>query len=325
MRPVRILAAAVIGAAVVVAGPAAAQSPQPFPSKPIRFIVPFGAGSATDQLARLLGEQISAVVKEPVVVENRAGANGIIGADAVAKAPADGYTVMIGTNTTNAANSALYRKLPYDQQKDFAPVALIGTVALVAAVTPSLPVNSMAELTALAKKQPGKLNFGYGSASSRMGVEYYKALAGADITGVPYKSNPPAVTDLIGGQINLMIADMPALLPHVKAGKLRGLAVTTPKRTKAAPDLPTMQEAGVTGYEFFAWFAAYVPAKTPDDVVKRLNELFVAATRTDRLRGFFETFGGDIAPSTPAELAKFTEAETAKWARLVKQSGVEPE
>jgi tripartite-type tricarboxylate transporter receptor subunit TctC len=323
MRPVRIAAClAACAAALVVATPAGAQG---FPTKPIRFIVPFGAGSATDQLARLLGEQISTLTKEPVVVENRAGANGILGADAVAKAPADGYTVMIGTNTTNAANVALFKKLPYDQARDFAPVALIGTVALVAAVTPSLPVNSMADLTALAKKQPGKLNFGFGSASSRMGVEYYKALAGVDITAVPYKSNPPAVTDLIGGQINLMIADMPALLPHVKAGKLRGLAVTTPKRTKAAPDLPTMHEAGVTGYEFFAWFAAYVPAKTPDDVVKRLNELFVTATRTERLRSFFETFGGDIAPSTPAELAKFTAEETGKWARLVKQSGVEPE
>jgi len=321
--PARRVAVTLLAAcATAAAGVVQAQS---FPSKPVRFIVPFGAGSATDQLGRLLAENIAEAAKQPVIVENKAGANGILGADAVAKSPADGYTVMIGTNTTNAANVSLFKKLPYDQAKDFAPVALVGTVALVAAVNPGVPANSIAELTALAKKQPGKLTFGFGSASSRMGVELYKALAGVDILAVPYKSNPPAVADLMGGQINLMIADMPALMPQARAGKLRGLAVTTPKRTKAAPDLPTMMEAGVAGYEFFAWFAAYVPARTLDDVVRRLNELFVAAARSEKLRQFFETFGGDIAPSTPAELARFTDAETAKWARLVKQSGVEPE
>jgi tripartite-type tricarboxylate transporter receptor subunit TctC len=298
---------------------------QSYPAKPIRFIVPFGAGSATDQLTRLLGEAVSASLGQPVVVENRAGANGILGADAVAKAPPDGYTLLMGTNTTNAANASLFKKLPHDPARDFAPISLVGTVALVAVVNMNVPARSMAELTALAKKEPGKLSFGAGSASSRMAVELYKAIAGADIVYVPYKSNPPAVTDLMGGQIQLMIADMPALLPNVKAGKLRALAVTTPKRSKAIPELPTMMEAGVTGYEFFAWFGAYAPAKTPPEIVARLNETFHAAIRGEKIRAFFEMNGGDIAPSTPAELGRFSEAETAKWARLVKQSGVEPE
>ena len=229
--------------------PAGAAHAQAFPAKPVRFIVPFAAGSATDSVARLVGAFVTESTGQSVLVENRAGASGMIGAEAAARAPADGYTLLIGTNTTNAANASLFKVLPYNQQKDFAPVSLIGTAGLIAAVHPSLPVKSIAELTALAKRNPGKLNFGEGSASSRASVEMYKEMAGIDFLRVPYKSNPQAVTDLVSGQVVLMIADMVTLLPQVKAGKLRPLAVSTSRRLAILPDLPTMSEAGVKGYD----------------------------------------------------------------------------
>lgn len=303
-------------------GPVQAQA---FPAKPVRFIVPFAAGSATDSVARLVGAHMTENTGQPVLVENRAGASGMIGAEAAARAPADGHTLLIGTNTTNAANASLFKSLPYNQQKDFAPVSLIGTAGLVATVHPSLPVKSIAELTALAKKNPGKLAFGEGSSSSRASVEMYKEMAGIDFLRVPYKSNPQAVTDLISGQVVLMIADMVTLLPQVKAGKLRALAVSTPKRLAILPDLPTMSEAGVKGYELTVWFAGFVPTGSPADAVKRLNEVFVAATKTARLQEFFVNFGGAAQSSTPDELARFVASETAKWARIVKNAGIVPE
>jgi tripartite-type tricarboxylate transporter receptor subunit TctC len=298
---------------------------QSFPVKPIRFVVPFTAGSATDSVARLVGAHITDATGQTVLVENRAGASGIIGAEFAAKAPADGYTLLIGTNTTNAANSSLFKTLPYNPLKDFAPVSLIGTAGLIAAVHPSLPVKTIAELTALAKKNPGKLAFGEGSASSRASVEMYKQMAGIDFLRVPYKSNPQAVTDLVAGQVSLMIADMVTLLPQVKAGKLRALAVSTRSRLAILPELPTMSEAGVKGYELTVWFAGFVPTGSPPDAVKRLNELFVGATKTAKLQEFFVNFGGAVQSSTPDELGKFIVSETDKWARIVKSAGIVPE
>ena len=298
---------------------------QAFPSKPIRFIVPFAAGSATDTVARLIGERITDATKQPVVTDNRPGASGFLAAEAAAMAPADGYAVLISTNTLHAANQSLFKKLPYDPIKDFAPVSLIGTAAMIAVVNPSVPAKSVAELTAASKSQPGKLNFGYGSSSSRASVEMYKQIAGLDIVAVPYKSNPQAVTDLIGGTVNLMIADMTTLLPQVKAGKVRALAVSSAKRVPIVPDLPTMQEVGVKGYDLTVWFAAYAPAGTPPEIIKRLNELFQAALASDRLKEYFVNTGGQVSPSTPGELAKFTVAETEKWALIVKAAKIEPE
>ncbi len=298
---------------------------QAYPAKPVRFIVPFTAGSATDSVARLVGAHVTEATGQTVLVENRAGASGIIGAEAAARAPADGYTMLIGTNTTNAANASLFKVLPYSQQKDFAPVSLIGTAGLIATVHPSLPVKSIAELTALAKKNPGKLGFGEGSASSRASVEMYKEMAGIDFLRVPYKSNPQAVTDLVSGQVVLMIADMVTLLPQVKAGKLRALAVSTPKRLAILPDLPTMSEAGVKGYELTVWFAGFMPSGSPADAIKRMAELFGGATKTAKMQEFFVNFGGATQSSTPDELGRFVASETAKWARIVKSAGIVPE
>jgi tripartite-type tricarboxylate transporter receptor subunit TctC len=308
--------------AAALASPACAQA---FPVKPVRFVVPFTAGSATDNVARLVGQHITEVTGQQVLVENRAGASGIIGAEFVARAPADGYTLLIGTNTTNAANASLFKTLPYHPQKDFAPVSLIGTAGLIAAVHPSLPVKSIAELTALARRHPGKLAFGEGSASARASVEMYKQMAKLDILRVPYKSNPQAVLDLVAGQVSLMIADMVTLLPQVKAGKLRALAVTTRHRLDILPDLPTMDEAGVKGYELTVWFAAFTPAGAPADAIRRLNELIAGATKTAKIREFFVNFGGAAQSSTPEELGRFVVAETEKWARIVRAAGIVPE
>ncbi|MCE2946090.1 MAG: Bug family tripartite tricarboxylate transporter substrate binding protein [bacterium] len=321
-------AAATTALALLPAGlllPAGAAHAQAFPAKPVRFIVPFAAGSATDSVARLVGAFVTESTGQAVLVENRAGASGMIGAEAAARAPADGYTLLIGTNTTNAANASLFKSLPYNQQKDFAPVSLIGTAGLIAAVHPSLPVKSIAELTALAKKNPGKLNFGEGSASSRASVEMYKEMAGIDFLRVPYKSNPQAVTDLVSGQVVLMIADMVTLLPQVKAGKLRALAVSTPKRLAILPDLPTMSEAGVKGYELTVWFAGFVPSGTPAEPIRRMAELINGATKTPKMQEFFVNFGGAAQASTPDELGRFVASETAKWARIVKSAGIVPE
>ena len=314
--------AALLPASLFWAGSVQAQA---YPAKQVRFIVPFTAGSATDSVARLVGAHVTEATGQTVLVENRAGASGIIGAEAAARAPADGYTLLIGTNTTNAANASLFKTLPYSQQKDFAPVSLIGTAGLIATVHPSLPVKSIAELTALAKKNPGKLGFGEGSASSRASVEMYKEMAGIDFLRVPYKSNPQAVTDLVSGQVVLMIADMVTLLPQVKAGKLRALAVSTPKRLAILPDLPTMSEAGVKGYELTVWFAGFMPSGSPADAIKRMAELFGGATKTAKMQEFFVNFGGATQSSTPDELSRFVASETAKWARIVKSAGIVPE
>ena len=314
--------AALLPASLFWAGSVQAQA---YPAKQVRFIVPFTAGSATDSVARLVGAHVTEATGQSVLVENRAGASGIIGAEAAARAPADGYTLLIGTNTTNAANASLFKTLPYSQQKDFAPVSLIGTAGLIATVHPSLPVKSIAELTALAKKNPGKLGFGEGSASSRASVEMYKERAGIDFLRVPYKSNPQAVTDLVSGQVVLMIADMVTLLPQVKAGKLRALAVSTPKRLAILPDLPTMSEAGVKGYELTVWFAGFMPSGSPADAIKRMAELFGGATKTAKMQEFFVNFGGATQSSTPDELGRFVASETAKWARIVKSAGIVPE
>jgi len=318
------LAVARFFAALLMAGGTGALA-QTYPAKPVRFVVPFAAGTATDLVTRLVGAHVTDVTGQAVLVENRVGANGIIGAEFAARAPADGYTLMIGTNTTSAANASLFKTLPYNQQKDFAPVGLIGTAVLIAAVHPSLPVKTIAELTALAKKNPGKLAFGEGSASSRVSVEMYKQMAGIDFLRVPYKSNPQAATDLVAGQVSLMIGDLVVLLPHVRAGRLRALAVSTRERLAILPDLPTMDEAGVKGYELTIWFAGFMPAGSPNEAIRRMNELFVGATKTPKLQEFFKNFGGVAQSSTPDELARFVASETEKWGRIVRAAGIIPE
>lgn len=298
---------------------------QAFPSRPITFVVPFAAGSATDQLARALGQSLTNDTGQPVVVENKAGASGMIAAAAVAKAPADGYTVLITTNTTHAANEHLYKKLSYDPVKDFAPIAALGKGGQVMVVNPASGFKTVADVIAEAKKSPGKLNFGSGSSSSRIAGELFQQMAGVQILHVPYKSNPNAITDLLGGQINMMFADMSTGVPQVKADKLRALGVTASKRAPMLPNVPTIAEAGVAGYEMGYWFAAYAPVGTPPAAVQRLNELMVRATASAQAKGFFESSGSEAFTSTPDGLAKFQAAETRKWGEIIKAAGIQAE
>jgi tripartite-type tricarboxylate transporter receptor subunit TctC len=313
----------VLAAALLAAAPLAALAD--YPEKPITFIVPFAAGSATDQLARALGQAVSADTKHPVIVDDKPGANAFIGAQAAAKAPKDGYTVFITTNTTHAANEHLYKKLPYDPVKDFEPVALLSRGGQILIVNNSLPVNNVQDLVKLAKSKPGKLSFGYGSSSSRIAGEMFKQMTGSYIVSIPYRSNPPAVTDLIGGQIDMMITDMATGLPQVKAGKVKALGVSTLKRTPLAPDVPTVSEAGVKGYDISFWFAAYVPAGTPPAVVSRLHEILAKANASASVAAFYAQNGFEALGGSPDDLRKFQAAESDKWRKIITAAGIEKE
>jgi tripartite-type tricarboxylate transporter receptor subunit TctC len=320
-RRLTLLAATALTAAML---PAAALA-QAFPSRPVTFIVPFAAGSATDQLARALGQSITEQTKQTMVVENKAGASGMMAAQAAARAAPDGYTVLITTNTTHAANGHLYKKLPYDAVKDFAPVTGLGKGGQVLVVNAASPYKTVADLLAAAKKDPAKLSFGSGSSSSRVAGEMLKQLAGIDLLHVPYKSNPLAITDLLGGQIDLMITDTSTGVPQVKAGKLRALGYSTTKRSSQLPEVPTLEEAGVKGYDMGYWFAAYVPAGTPAPIVARLNELLQQGVKSAAAKAFFDTAGSEPWTTTPDELAKFQAAETQKWGKVIKAAGIEAE
>lgn len=310
--------------AVLLAFPALQSNAQTYPAKAITFIVPFAAGSATDQLARALGQSVATDSKQSVVVDNKPGAFGFIAAQQAAKAAPDGYTVLITTNTTHAANEHLYKKLPYDPVKDFAPVTALGKGGQIMVVNPSLPVKSVGEFIAMAKKEPGKLSFGSGSSSSRIAGELLMQMADINLLHIPYKSNPLAVTDLLGGQINMMITDNATGLPQVNAGKLRALGYSGAKRTPLAPDVPTIGEA-VKGYEMGYWFAAYVPANTPAPVVTELNKLMTQATKSAVAAAFYQSTGTEIYTTTPADLGKFQQAESQKWGRIIKAAGITPE
>ena len=298
---------------------------QAYPSKPITFVVPFAAGSATDQLARALGQSVGDQSKQPVIVDNKGGASGMIAAAQVAKAAPDGYTVLITTNTTHAANEHLYKKLSYDPVKDFAPITGLGKGGQVLVVRTDAPYKNVMDLVAAAKKAPGKLSFGSGSSSSRTAGEMFKQLSGTDILHVPYKSNPNAITDLLGGQIDFMITDTSTGVPQVKGGKLKALGVSTTERNPLLPEVPTIAEAGVKGYDMGYWFAAYAPAGTPPAAVAKLRELLAAATQSAGAKNFFDGSGSVAWTTSPEALAKFQADETAKWGKVIKAAGIEPE
>ena len=312
-------------AALTMGSSGASRAEDAYPSRVVKFVVPFAAGSATDTLARVLGEKMSASLGQPVVVDNMPGASGFLAAQNVARAEPDGYTVLIATNTTHAANQSLFKRLPYDPVADFAPVGKLGTITLALVVNPAVPATTVPELIAYAKDHPGEITFGSGSSSSRIAGEMLKSLAGIDLLNVPYKSNPQAITDLLGGQISMVFADTATTLPQAEAGKVKALAVSSPERTRLAPDLPTMREAGVAGYDLTAWFAAFVPAGTPVEVIDRLNAAFVAALADPTATKTLLDAGIEPATSTPAELAAFVGTETEKWASIVKSAGIEPE
>jgi tripartite-type tricarboxylate transporter receptor subunit TctC len=297
-----------------------------FPEKPIRFVVPFAAGTATDQLARALGQAVTLETKQQVIVDNKPGANGFIGASEAARAAPDGYTVFITTNTTHAAAEHLYKKLPYDPVKDFAPITGLGKGGQIMVVNSQSPVTSVKDFIALAKKEPGKISFGSGSSSSRIAGELFQQLAGVQLLHVPYKSNTFAVTDLLGGQIQMMITDTTTGLPHIKSGKLRALGYSAKTRSPLAPEVPTIDEAGVKGYDIGYWFAAYAPAKTPQPIVARLNELLTKAGKSPTANSAFYAMSGvEVFTTSPEEMAKFQLAESKKWGEIINKAGIEKE
>ena len=296
-----------------------------YPDKPMTFVVPFAAGSGTDQLARALGQGVTDDTHQAVVVDNKPGANAFIGAQTAAKAPNDGYTVFISTNTTQAANEHLFKKLPYDPVKDFEPVTLLTQGGLILIVNNALGVNSIQDLVKLAKSRPGKLSLGYGSSSSHVAGELFKQMTGTYIVSIPYRSNPLAVIDVISGQIDMMITDMSTGLPQAKAGKVKALGVSAAKRTALAPELPTISEAGVKGYEMGFWVAAYVPAGTPPSVVHRLNEILGKANKGEAISNFYAQNGYEALTSTPDELRKFQAVESDKWRRVITAAGIDKE
>ncbi|HWK70174.1 MAG TPA: tripartite tricarboxylate transporter substrate binding protein [Burkholderiaceae bacterium] len=297
---------------------------QDYPSKSITFVVPFGPGSATDQLARAIGQGITEQTKQVVVIENKPGASAMIGASEVARAEPDGYKVLITTNTSQSANPHLYKKLNYDPVKDFEPVTLLGTGGQIMVVNPKSPAKTVGDFIKLAKENPEKLSFGSGSSSSRVAGELFQQMADVKLLHVPYKSNPLVITDLLGGQIDMMMADMATGLPQVKADKLRALGVTMAQPSALAPNIPTIASAGVPGYEMGYWFGAYVPANTPSAVVSKLHDLLVNATTRSAAVQFYEQTGTKPMTSTPAELADFQKKETEKWGAIIKKAGIQP-
>jgi tripartite-type tricarboxylate transporter receptor subunit TctC len=317
-----VAAAGLAAAAVALANSAHAQT---YPTRPIRLVVPFAAGSATDTLARVLGQKLAAAEGWNVVIENMAGASGMLAAQNVARAAPDGHTIFVTSNTTHAANQNLFKKLTYDPVGDFEPVGKLGTITLALAVHPSVPASNTKELIAYGKANPGKLSFGSGSSSSRIAGEMLKTLADFDMLHVPYKSNPMAVTDLLGGQISLVFADISTTLPQIRAGKVKGFGVSSAQRSPLAPDLPTMVEEGVPGYELTAWFAAFVPAKTPKPIVDKLNAAMNAALADKAVQDALLAAGIEPLTSTPDELRAFVVSETKKWADIVKAARIEPE
>ncbi len=307
----------------LLATPAAMAQVSDYPNKPIRFVVSFPAGSATDQAARLVAQQMTRATGQGIVIDNRGGANGFIASEAVAKATPDGYTVLVTTGTTHAANPALFKKLPYDPVKEFAPVTPLSNNAFVLVVAPSFPAGNVADLAKLAKANPGKYSFASGNAPSRIGGEMFKMMAGVDLLHVPYKGAPQALTDILGGQVSMMWTDLRTGMPLVQGGKLKALAVTGHKRLALTPAVLTMIEQGYADYVLANWVGVYLPAATPTDIVNKLNALVHAAVKAD-LAGH-ESTGGEVQLMSPADFAKLQAADTAMWARVTRAAGMLPE
>ena len=309
-------------AALLVLGASVALA-QNYPTRPIRLVVPFPPGGTTDILAREAGARLSVSLGQPVVIDNRPGAAGNIGADLVAKSAPDGYTLLMGTVGTHAINPSLYTKMPYDHVKDFAPVILVAGVPNVLEVTPSLPVNSVADLIMLARDKPGQINFASsGSGTSiHLSGELFKAMAGVDMTHVPYKGSAPALTDLIGGQVQVMFDNLPSSLAQIKAGKLRAIAVTSAQRAAALPNVPTIAESGLPGFEASSWFGILAPAGTPVAVIARINADVNHWLQTGEAKEKLLAQGAVAAGGTPEQFAAHIRTETEKWAKVVKVSG----
>jgi tripartite-type tricarboxylate transporter receptor subunit TctC len=319
--------ASVLRGLFLLAAAATVQAQPAYPARPIRFIVPYTPGGLGDSFARAVGEELAKRMGQPVVIDNRPGASQAIGAEATAKAPPDGHTIFMGTQSGLVINTIARKSLPYDPVRDLAPVTMLFTTPLYLVVHPSVPAHSVKELIALARARPGKLTFasiGNGS-SQHLAGEMLRARAKVDILHVPYKGSSPAMADLLGGQVDMMFEGGVSSLPHVRSGKLRALATTGRKRADAMPELPTMAESGVTDFEFTVWFALIVPAATPRPIIERLNREVGEVLRTRELKDKFAPAGIDIAPSTPEELGERIRADLPYYGKLMREAGIQPE
>lgn len=294
-----------------------------YPDKPIRIVVPYPPGGPTDILARTLGEKMSAALRQPILIDNRAGAGGAIGSELVAKAPPDGLTLVWGTTGSHAINPSLYPKLAYDPLKDFAGITLVAQGTNVLVVHPSLPARSVRELIALARAQPGRLNFSSAGngATSHLAGEMFRLHSGASITHVPFKGASPAITALLSGEVEMAILDIPALLPHIRSGRMRALGVASLKRSAVLPSVPTLHESGLTGFDASSWHALLAPARTPKEIVTRLHAEVRAALSDPTVAERLAAHGVVPIGNTPDEFAAFLRNEIARWAKVVKQSG----
>ena len=315
-----IASAVVLGAGLLGGTSALAQA---YPTKPVTIIVPFAAGGTTDILARIIGQALTAELGQSVVVDNRAGAGGNIGGQAAAKATPDGHTLFMGTVGTHAINASLYKKMPFDPVKDFAPLTRVANVPNLLVANPAQPYKSVKDLIAYAKANPGKVNFGSsGNGSSiHLSGELFKSLAKVDMQHVPYKGSAPAVTDLLGNQIDIMFDNMPSAIQHVRSGSLVPLAVTTAKRSPELPNVPTIAEAGVPGYEATSWFGMFAPAGTPAPVLAKLNAAIVKVLAQPDVKKKINEQGAEVYSETPEQFAAFIQAESVKWGKVVKESG----
>ena len=318
-RTVALLALSIIS--LVCAWPAAAQ--ENYPTKPIRMVL--CCIGAMEAVARATAEAMSHELGQPVVVDPRPGAAGGIGADIVAKSKGDGYTILVGTNATHGANQSLYTTLPYDYVRDFVPIGGIAAGAMVLVVAANSPMKSVADITARAKAEPGKFNYAWAGTTPRIAMELYGQLADIRMADIPYKTNPQATTDLIGGQFDAMFADLNSTAPLIKAGRLRGLAVTGVKRAAVLPDVPTMREAGVPGYDLTWWFGMWAPAGTPKAIVNRLNAALTTAITSRKLAELLVNTGADAMPMQPDALMNFQLAEHGKWAAIIFRAGIKPQ
>lgn len=313
-------AVALILALSLATGGALAQS---WPSRPVRLVVPFPPGGSTDVVARLIGEKLAQSLGQPVLVDNRAGAGGTAGSDVVAKAAADGYTVLMGTSSTHAIAPGLYPKLPYDPVRDFTPVILLGTATILMVVHPSVPAKNVGEFVAYAKSRPGQVMYGStGNGSvSHLTAEYFRSLAGVDMQHVPYKGDTPMTLDLVAGRVHLAFGTAVAFLPHVQAGRLSALAVTDARPSPVAPQLPTVAASGLAGFEALQWFGLFAPAGTPREVVARLNSEVGKALQMPDVQERLKGLGMQIAGGGPNPFGSFLQAESAKWGKIIRDSG----
>jgi tripartite-type tricarboxylate transporter receptor subunit TctC len=296
-----------------------------YPSRPITIVVPFAAGSGTDSIARILGQHLSTAFNQSVVIENKVGASGIVAATSVARAAADGYTLLMATNSTHSANPFLFKSLGYDPVKDFAPVARAGSYVFMLVVNKDIPAKTLPDLVAYAKANPGKLTFASGNTTGIVAGETLKSRAGIDILHVPYKSTPPALNDVIGGRVSMMFIDLAPGLEHVRAGNLRALAVTTKGRSALLPDLPSLHEAGIAGYDVTSWAGLFAPAGTPKDIVDRLNGEVQKIIANPDAKAKIALTGFDAFSGPPETLASFVQSELANWGKLIKDAGIEPQ